>query len=324
MDSLPVNLTFLQALGRAMGVPLGLFPIGRVFWVDSADATAEDSARQGKGTFESPFATLQYALTRCKNQRFDIVLVKPTHYEIITSGDLDVDVSHVAIVGLGSPTAYANAAGNRGMPQIELQASGDEFKINANGVMVCGLQICNSAAVSTNLVNIVSSGCLFARNLLSLDGDADKSVTALLVSGAASVNQIIGNRISFSRTTVATKPERGIAVLGFNAFVCDNEIYTNATASAIQIQADAGTIVVRNRVYNVSSVNADTFIEVDDPANFGIVALNHGFVGRTDAIHGSAISIGAFVSSAAIGFCQNYLVNEVGESGGLVPTAVSA
>lgn len=87
-------------------VPLVVAHPGSVFWVsnNAALATNQRGGSDGNdGTFNSPFATLDYAIGRCVAGRGDIIMVKPGHAESLSAASaITSDVSGVAIVGLGS------------------------------------------------------------------------------------------------------------------------------------------------------------------------------------------------------------------------------
>ena len=92
------------------GVPLGLIHPGKVFWVSNATAAAQlKGVRPGSdiagtpGTFNRPFATVDYAIGRCTASRGDVIVVKPGHAETLsTAAAITSDVAGVAIVGLGT------------------------------------------------------------------------------------------------------------------------------------------------------------------------------------------------------------------------------
>jgi hypothetical protein len=57
------------------------------------------------GTFNAPFATVDYAIGRCTASRGDVIMVKAGHAENLTAASaITSDVAGVAIVGLGSGT----------------------------------------------------------------------------------------------------------------------------------------------------------------------------------------------------------------------------
>jgi hypothetical protein len=88
------------------GVPLIQTHPGEVFWVSNSSAlmTGQKAGSNGnKGTFNAPFATIDYAVGRCTASRGDIIFVKPGHAESIGDATtLVLDVAGIAIIGLGS------------------------------------------------------------------------------------------------------------------------------------------------------------------------------------------------------------------------------
>lgn len=79
------------------GVPLLTAHPGEVYWVDSGKGSDGN-----KGTFDRPFATLDYAVGRCTANNGDIIMIKPGHSETISAAaGLVLDVAGVAIIGLG-------------------------------------------------------------------------------------------------------------------------------------------------------------------------------------------------------------------------------
>ena len=95
------------------GVPLTVSHPGKVFYLNNSSVLAStDDGVAGAdspsaGTFQRPFATLDFAVGQCTANRGDIIFVMPGHAETYstataTSDDLTLDVAGVAIVGLGS------------------------------------------------------------------------------------------------------------------------------------------------------------------------------------------------------------------------------
>ena len=87
------------------GIPLSVTNPGKVFWV--YNGTALQSGQRGgsdgnKGTYDSPFSTIDYAVGQCVANRGDIIFVKPGHAETVDSAtDIVLDVAGIAIIGLG-------------------------------------------------------------------------------------------------------------------------------------------------------------------------------------------------------------------------------
>ena len=89
------------------GVPLQVLHPGKVFYVSNATAAAlpghKGARDSGPGTFDEPFATIDYAIGQCSGGRGDIIFVKPGYTQTLTlTTDIVLDVANVAIVGMGT------------------------------------------------------------------------------------------------------------------------------------------------------------------------------------------------------------------------------
>ena len=115
--------------GFAAGITVRNIPLvttnpGRVFWV--YNGTALQPGQRGgsngnKGTYDSPFATIYYAISQCVANRGDVVFVKPGHAETIADATtLLLDVAGVAVIGLGRgsnrPTLTFSTAATANIP----------------------------------------------------------------------------------------------------------------------------------------------------------------------------------------------------------------
>jgi hypothetical protein len=88
------------------GVPIAQTHPGKVFWVSNNTTGLLAGQRGGsdgnRGDFNSPFATLGYAITQCVANRGDIIFIKPGHAETVSSaGAIALNIAGVAVVGLG-------------------------------------------------------------------------------------------------------------------------------------------------------------------------------------------------------------------------------
>lgn len=101
------------------GIPVNISHPGKVFWVSNASTAMLSNQRAGSdgndGSFNAPFATLDYAVGQCVASRGDIIFIKPGHTETVSSATaLALDVAGVAIIGLGTgslrPTFTLNTA----------------------------------------------------------------------------------------------------------------------------------------------------------------------------------------------------------------------
>lgn len=106
------------------GMPLTVSNPGQVFWVYNGTALSagcRGGSNGNKGTFQSPFSTILYAISQCTANRGDIIFVKPGHAETIADATtLILGVAGVAIIGLGSgamrPTLTFSTAATANIP----------------------------------------------------------------------------------------------------------------------------------------------------------------------------------------------------------------
>lgn len=136
--------------GFANGVTMKSLPIlqtnpGKVFWVSNSTTGLLSGQRGGsdgnRGTFESPFATLNYAISQCFAGRGDMIFIKPGHAESVASATaLNFNIAGVSIRGLGN-------GANR--PTFTFTTA-------------------NTATIPVSANNMSISGCLFIGNFLSI------------------------------------------------------------------------------------------------------------------------------------------------------------
>jgi len=88
------------------GLPINVTNPGQIFYVNSTTVIADGGvggSNGNPGTYQKPFATIAYAVTRCKANRGDIVLVMPGHTEsVIAAATISVANGGVSIIGLGT------------------------------------------------------------------------------------------------------------------------------------------------------------------------------------------------------------------------------
>lgn len=89
---------------------------GDVWFVDGNSGNAANSAGTGQGaSWDLPFSTVNYAISRCSNNAGDVIFIKADHTETIadtnddnvsgtTTDEFCVDKAGVTIIGLGSGT----------------------------------------------------------------------------------------------------------------------------------------------------------------------------------------------------------------------------
>lgn len=129
------------------GVPLTVLHPGKVFYVNNSSVLAStDDGVAGAdtpsaGTYQRPFASIDFANGQCVANRGDIVAIMPGHAETYSDAtSLNLDVAGVAFVGLGSGSLR---------PTFTLDTA-------------------NTATIPVSADNVMIYNCKFVANFLSI------------------------------------------------------------------------------------------------------------------------------------------------------------
>ena len=305
------------------GMPLVQTHPGRVYWVYNGTTldTGHKSGSDGnKGTFEAPFATIDYAIGQCRANKGDIIFVKPGHAETITTAAILVmDVAGIAIVGLGQganrPTLTFGTNTTANIPITAANMSIQNFLFVANKAAVVSV----FTATSTNTpTDFTVENCEFRDSSSSLN-------FITIITGNATANSMDGlyfgyNRISSLGTTAATT---AIAIL--------------EAADRVRVTHNFGVWAVLNNTptlmststFNMLSLEVDYNVVVrpnTDTATGGILLEGTGetFTGMVHHNHCKTLDVAGMLImtlSSKLGFHENYLSGTADTSGLLIPAA---
>lgn len=279
--------------GFASGLVLKQVPIiqshpGKVFWVSNATTGLLVGQRGGsdnnRGTFDSPYATLNYAITQCVANRGDVIYVKPLHAESIASATaLNFNIAGVQIIGLGAganrPTFTFTTANTATIP------------VSANNMLVSNILFIG------NFLSIASAFTVAAAADFVIDGCEFRDTSAILgflsiVTTTVSVNSDGLTYINNKRKSDATtNPGPDIVVantmsrLRVNGNKSIHTVASNNIAALVEhgalVMTDAE--VIGNFVYSVNTDTATGAILVKTTATTGSGFVAHNRVRALDA-----------------------------------------
>ena len=313
--------------GFANGVSIRDVPIinthpGKVFWL--SDATTLQVRQRGgsdsnRGTYDSPFSTLAYAVTQCVANRGDVIMVKPGHTETISSATaLTLSVAGVAIIGLG-------IGSNR--PTFTLDtATTATINVTAANVAI------KNCIFTANYADIVSFFTLTTAKNFTLEGNLFKATATnmnslYVVDTNATSNDcdglsIIGNKwiepdtatlsmVKMDGTNADVTISGNLLTLGVNnnkaslVAIITGKILTSANIS-------------ENRVYrlNTDTATGAILVTTDGSTNTGLIFGNY-------VQHADTAAEILVTASAGFGVFQNYASGVAGASGYLLPAADS-
>jgi len=241
-------------------LPITVANPGQIFFVSNATtllAGQVGGSNGNDGSFNKPFATIQYAISRCTANRGDIVIVKAGHAETIANATtLLINVAGVAIVGLGSgsnrPKLTYTTAITANVPVTAANCSISNFLFVANFADITSAM----TATSTNTpTDFVIDNCEFrdTSSVLNFLKTFTGNATANSVDGFTYIN----NRV-FGLSTTAASQAVIIAAATNRCTYSDNFVVypvLNDTATLVDFGANAqlNLTVARNRVFRPST-----------------------------------------------------------------------
>lgn len=266
-----------------------------------------------KGTYLSPFATLDFAIGQCAAGRGDTIYIRPGYSETITTASaIDIDVDGVNIIGLGTGTS---------IPTIEFNNAVATVTVDADNVYVRNVKFnasITAVAVGVDVIagatDAVFDGCIFdvdaaATDEFTLsvrfnagcdrgavvnctfDQDLAAATAAISLTGASDRITIKNNRF-FGDYGVANI--NGITTLSTNVDIGYNLILNgeggglNAQPGIELLTASTGIIynnyVVCNLATKAASIVADTCLLFENYYNEDISSsATGGIIGTASA-----------------------------------------
>ena len=313
--------------GFASGVAIRGIPIlqthtGQVFWVGNGSAmlgNQRSGADGNNGSFNAPFSTLAYAVSRCTASRGDVIFIKPGHAETISSASaLTLSIAGVAIVGLGAGSLR---------PTFTLDTA-TTATINVSAANV-SIQNCIFTA---NFADIVSVFTLTTAKYFALENCYIK---------ATATNMNFLNVVDTNATTADADGlyivgnkwiEPDLATLGFvkmdgtNADITFSENYlvlgvNNNVASCFAIATGKVITALRmaeNRLYrlNTDTATGGVLITTDGSTNTGMISRN--YIQTADTAGEVLVT-----ASSGFGFFENRQSGVAGATGYVLPAVDS-
>lgn len=304
------------------GVPIAQTHPGRAYWVSNNTTGLLVGQRGGsdgnRGTFDSPFASLNYAITQCVANRGDVIFIKPGHAETVSSATaLNFNIAGVAIVGLGLGT-------NR--PKFTLDTA-------------------NTATIPVSAANISVQNCQFFANFLSI-------AAAFTVASAAEFTvqncyfpdtSSVLNFLNIVKTTGAANTADGLT-------------FTDNVVKNLGVTSNNTTILTANTIDRLTMLRNNLKWAVQNDVAAGIIVTtgiltnldcgdNKAYRPNTTTAGGSLINVGGttstgfvyrnfvqtltttvdllFTTTVGLAAFDNRVTGVVGASGFLIPAADS-
>jgi hypothetical protein len=264
------------------GVPIAQTHPGKVFWVSNNTtgllAGQRGGADTGRGDFNSPYATLAYAVSQCVANRGDVIFIKPGHAESVTSATaLPLNIAGVAIVGLGVGTSR---------PKFTVSTA-------------------NTATIAVSADNVSIQNCQFFANFLSIAACFTLS-TAKEFTVQNCLFQDTSSILNFLNIVKSTGAANTVDGLTFT----DNQVIN------LGVTSNNTTILTANDVDRLTLQRCTMKWAVQNNTAIGIIVTagvltnlmctdNYGYRPNTTTAGGSLINVGGTTSTGWV--CNNYV-----------------
>lgn len=281
---------------QSRGTPLVQLQTGKVFWVYNGSALQtgqRGGSDQNKGTFDSPFSTIDYAIGQCVANRGDMIFVKPGHTEAVTATSIACDVAGVSIVGLGAGSMKPTLTFGATDSAINVTAANctwQNFRFTAGVGDVVTAVLHATAAQNTRYLDIeffatstfnfincytlgaanISDGCRWERNYLRT---ADTGQLALCITGAAHNDlKFYDNYVSHAAAAAGLLTAGSSNILGLD--VRRNFVQTGQSDGAV------GVLVITTGTASSGAIVDNDMKTADAAANVAIPIASKVYAAR--------------------------------------------
>lgn len=296
-----------------LGMPILNTYAGNVFWVNNT--TGSGGSDSGKGTRARPFATINYAITRCTANNGDLILVAPGHSETLTAAaGIATGVAGVTVMGLGS---------GRNRPTINFgTVTTTTITVTAANVTYANMRFLSTFADVVTAFNVTAAGFSCYNSTF---GDSAVDLNLLSAVKATSTSDGNANGIVLVNNRFVSQDA---ATLGFfihaadilDATIEDNVIVSEGTGLATIFTSATGKDIrmcsVRRNVLSSKATSGSLAYSNDtaSPNNSGIIADN--YIGAADVTGQQSLGV--------VGGCRmfNNLVTSTDALSGFVIPAI--
>ncbi len=249
------------------GIPLAVTHPGEVFWVNSSSVIVRDgvagSDSPTAGSYQRPFATIDYAIGRCTAGRGDVIAVMPGHTETVSAAaGIALDVAGVAVIGLG----YGSLR-----PTINYTATASTLTMSAANCMLVNILHTGGIDAVVSPIVVSAADCLIQSNEIR---DVTGQVTAGILTTAGANRLKILNHTHDGDSAAGTVA--GIAIVGGDGIeISIDRMDGNFSTGGIDIRTTATTdLFVHDVKYFRTRNAADIFLVDTITASTGQIGPN--------------------------------------------------
>lgn len=299
------------------GLPLAVTHPGEIFWVNGSSVLAKNGiggSNGNDGTYRKPFATIDYAVSRCTASRGDIIMVMPGHTETVTTdGGIALDVAGIAVIGLGSGTLR---------PKVILDtAAAAAVTVSAANVTIHNVVFEASFADVTNAIDVTAADLTVSACEFKEEG-ADLNFVDIINASSTTDNTADGLTVI---DCVSTAIDAGIdsfivTAADLDRLVVQRNVVNHVHASALYLVEaltgkDLSDALITDNHYATLKTTGAVLISTDT------TTANTGFVARNTVGHRDTATELLITAATSFVLSQNYATAADDASGYLLPAA---
>lgn len=227
------------------GAPLfpggGTVPLAGTYWF--VDSTRGSDGFDG--SFNSPFATLAYAVSRVTASQGQVIVLEASHAEtVVAAGGITIDKANLTIVGLGNGNGRPTFTfGTSVSASILITAAGVKF---TNFVGISGID------QLTQPIDIRAAGCTIGMEWQDSASNVE-AVRAILTSAAADRLNI---NLKYIGQTGGSHCVNAVRLVGSDNAILNLDCYGKFSTAIVEFATTACTNVeVSGYVYNSGTTN---------------------------------------------------------------------
>jgi len=288
------------------GAPITQLHPGKVFFVNGSSVLASGGtagSNGNPGTYQRPFATIDYAIGRCTAGRGDIVAVMPGHTETVSAASgIALDVAGVAVIGLGSGSLR---------PTINYTATAATLTMSAANCKLINILHTGGIDAVVSPIVVSAADCMIISNELR---DVTGQMTDGILTTAGATRLKILNHVHSGDSAAGTNT--AIAIVGGSGIeITIDKMDGNFAIGGISVRTTATTdLFVHDVQYFRTRNAADIFLIDTITGSTGQIGPNINLRLQDNAANITESITGAtFVVIDPV-----YVVNLAGEKGMLI------
>jgi len=252
------------------GVPIlpgigGNIFTGSVFYVDSGNTNASNTAGQGTDT-SFPFSTIDFAIGQTTADNGDVILVLPGHNESITAAtSLVMDVAGVTVLGVGV---------GRSRPILDFDNTAGSIEMDAANTRLSNVILRASVTATVIGINVDADDVMLDNLEFTYEATGDDFIT--MVDVDAFDRTLITDCVFRTEPSTAGAGEAIRLDDTINARIENNRFSGQWADAVIQMEgALSSEITIKNNVIYNSDTSVYNGISTGTLSSTGIVAGNN-------------------------------------------------